>query len=118
VRPATRHWGLRRAEWVTTAVASRMSGAANARWGDPYQARGVVGDLLGFAVFATAGLARGARLRHEAPRCLAGVGIVVLTGPRWPVAMSDRVWWAAVTAGLGGYLVVRRRGLTDRVAEA
>jgi hypothetical protein len=104
-------WGLSPAEWATSVFAYRVSGAMNARWGHPYLARGVVGDLLGLAVLAVAGRALGARPRHEALLCLVAIGAVLLADPDWPLAVDDRTWWLLLAAGLAGYLAVRR-GLT------
>lgn len=104
----TRRFALSRAEYATTAVAAVVSSTAYVTGGFPYLARGVVGDLTGFAVLAAAGLAAGARVRHEAATCLAMIGGVVLLDPDWPLRVSEPLWWAAFTAGLTAYVVVRR----------
>lgn len=105
----TRTFALGRAEAATTAVAGVVSTAAYLRYGHPYLARGVVGDLVGFFVLAVVGLATGRRLRHEAALCLALIGVVVLLRPTWPLSVSDAVWWLLFFAGLLPYFGVRRR---------
>ena len=105
----TRRFALSRVEWATTATAVLVSGGAYARGGPDYLARGVVGDLAGLAVLAAVGLRARARVRHEALVCLAGIGVVVLAGPGWPLALPSALWWAAFVDGLVAYLVVRRR---------
>jgi len=87
---------------------SRHVDADHPAGGYPYLARGVVGDLAGFVLLGAAGLRRKARVRHEALLCLALIGVVVLIGPRWPLQLSEGVWWALFVLGLGAYLVVRR----------
>lgn len=104
----TRSFALLRAELLTTSVAVVTSTAAYLTGGHPYLARGVVGDLAGFVLLGAGGLAVKARLRHEALVCLALIGVVVLIRPRWPLQLSEGVWWAVFVVGLGAYLAVRR----------
>lgn len=108
-RLTTRRFALSRGEWLTTAVAAAVSTTAYLAGGHPYLARGVVGDLLGFAGLAAAGLIVGGRVRHEAAVCLTLIGAVLLTRPSWPLEVPDAVWWIVFVAGLVGYLAVRRR---------
>jgi len=77
--------------------------------GHPYLARGVVGDLLGFAVLGAVGPATHGRVKHEAAICLALIGLVVLAGPRWRPALAEPAWWALFFTGLGIYIAIRRR---------
>lgn len=105
----TRRFALSRAEYATTAVAAVVSSSAYVTGGFPYLARGVVGDLAGFLVLGVAGLAAGARVRHEAAVCLALIGAVLLLDPHWPLQLAEPFWWALFGAGLVGYVVVRRR---------
>jgi MYXO-CTERM domain-containing protein len=105
----TRRFALSRAEWATTAAAAVVSSAGYLAGGQAYLSRGVLGDLAGFALLAALGLARGARVRHEALVCLALIGVVLLLDPRWPVGTGEAPWWAAFAVGLVAYLAVRRR---------
>ena len=105
----TRQLALSRAEYATTAAAVVVSSTAYVTGGFPYLARGVVGDLTGFVVLAAAGLAARARMRHEAAVCLVAIGGVVLLDPDWPLQVGEPLWWAAFTAGLTAYVVVRRK---------
>lgn len=111
-RLTTRRFALSTPEYVTTAVAAAISTAAYLSYGHPYLARGVVGDLAGFALLAAVGAALGARVRHEAAVCLAGIAVLVLAAPKWPLAVRDTLWWLLFAAGLSAYLLLRRR-LTD-----
>jgi len=104
----TRRFALSPLEWVTTVLAGTISGAAYLVVGYPYLARGVVADLFGFAILATVAAVAGARLKHEAATCLALIGLVVLLGPEWPLAVPEVVWWVLFFTGLTGYLAVRR----------
>lgn len=108
-RVTTRRFGLSGVEWVTTSVAAVVSTAAYLSAGYPYLARGVVGDLFGFLLLAVVGTAATARLKHEAAVCLTLIGLVVLIGPQWPLALSEATWWALFVAGVAGYLAVRKR---------
>ena len=108
-RATTRRFALSAGEWVTTAIAALISTGAYLSAGFPYLARGVVGDLLGFAVLSVVGVAAHARVKHEAVVCLALIGLVVLAGPQWPLALSEGVWWAMFFLGLAVYIAVRRR---------
>lgn len=105
----TRRFGLSAAEWVTTSVAVVVSTTAYLTADYPYLARGVAGDLLGFALLAVAGTAAGGRMKHEAAICLTLIGLVVLIRPQWPLALSEPAWWALFFVGLAGYLAVRKR---------
>lgn len=105
--PFVRRFGLDTPEVVSTAIAAVVSGSLFARYGDPYLARGVVGDLLGFAVLSVPLLWQRIRFRHEAMVCLVGIGVVHATGADWPLQVSTAAWWAASAAGLGGYLTLR-----------
>ena len=107
--PLTRRFALSPGEWATTSVAAVVSSAAYVVGGQPYLARGVLGDLLGFAALAALGLRRRARLRHEALLCLACIGAVLVVDPRWPLQLGEPVWWGLFAVGLAGYLAVRRR---------
>ena len=109
VRTTTRRFGRARAEWVTTALPAVASSTGYVAGGHAYLSRGVVGDLLGFAVLAGAAAVTGRRVRHEALLCLTLIGGVLAVGPEWPLRVREAAWWALFTAGLGGYLVVRRR---------
>ncbi len=105
----TTRFALSTAEWLTTVFAAAVSTGAYLAAGQAYLSRGVVGDLLGLLVLAVVGVRLRARLRHEALLCLLLIGLVLAVGPRWPLAVPEPVWWALFLAGLGGYLVVRRR---------
>ncbi|GAC1326648.1 MAG: hypothetical protein NVSMB13_11970 [Mycobacteriales bacterium] len=107
-RLTTRRFALSSAEVGTTVAAAVVSSGAYLVGGFPYLARGVVGDLLGFAALGL--VARGARARaqHEAAVCLAGIGLVLLVEPRWPLALPELAWWGLFTAGLTAYIRVRR----------
>lgn len=99
---------LSRAEAVTTGVAVVASSTGYVLGGHAYLARGVVGDLVGFAVLLAVLLLTGRRLRHEALLCLALIGGVLLLDPQWPLRVGDGWWWAAWSAGLTAYLVPRQ----------
>ena len=105
----TRRFALSRVEYATTGVAAVVSSTAYVMGGFPYLARGVVGDLTGFLVLGIAGVAAGARVRHEAAVCLVLIGGVLALDPTWPLQVSEPLWWAVFTAGLAAYIVVRRR---------
>lgn len=107
VQPFTRTFGLDRAELVSTAVAVVVSTTLFLVVGEPYLARGVVGDLLGFVVLSVPLVAAGRRLRHEAMICLAGIGLVHATGADWPLRWDSATHWTAFTLGLAGYLALR-----------
>ena len=110
----TAHPRLDRSEQVTTGVAVVTSTALYLRYGQPYLARGVVGDLLVLGLLAVPLVRTRTRARHEAAWCLAGIGVVQLVRPRWPLGFSEPVWWAAIGAGLAGYVLVRSRSLAAR----
>ena len=105
----TRRFALSPGELATTGLAAVVSSAAYLTHGHPYLARGVVGDLAGFAVLAAAGSAAGARVRHEALVCLAGIGLVVAAAPQWPLRLPEPAWWGVFAAGLSAYLLLRQR---------
>ncbi len=98
-------------ELATTVAATACSTALYLREGHPYLARGVLGDLLGFAVLGAVLLSHRARARHEALVCLAGIAVVRVAAPTWPLERSPRLWWAAMAASLTSYLALRRRVL-------
>lgn len=105
----TRRFALSTGEWATTAIAAVVSTGAYVSAGYPYLARGVVGDLLGFALLAGVGIAVRARVKHEAAICLGLIGLVVVTGPHWPLALPEAAWWALFFVGLAIYIAIRRR---------
>ncbi len=105
----TQRFALSRAEWATTAVAAAASSTGYVVGGHDYLARGVVGDLVGFALLAGVGLARHARVQHEAATCLTLIGIVLLLDPQWPLRLGEPAWWALFSVGLIAYVAVRRR---------
>ena len=105
----TRRFALDRREAVSTAVAGVVSTAAYLRFGHPYLARGVIGDVLGLVVLALVAFRTGRRLRHEAALCLVLIGAVVLLRPAWPLRVGDGVWWLLFFAGLLPYVGVRGR---------
>lgn len=100
--------GLDRSELATTALAAVVSSTAYVVGGQDYLARGVVGDLAGFAVLGAVLAARGERLRHEALLCLALIGVTVALSPDWPLARSEAFWWVAFSVGLTAYVVPRQ----------
>ena len=103
-------------EVATTIAATACSTLLYLRKGDPYLARGVVGDLFGFAVLSTVLLSHRKRARHEALVCLAGITAVRVAAPTWPLARPPRFWWSAMAAGLASYLALRRRFLAPSSA--
>lgn len=105
----TRPFALSGPEYATTAVAAVVSSSAYLAGGFPYLARGVVGDLSGFALLGIVGVAAGARVRHEAAACLVLIGAVLLLDPHWPLQIPEPAWWALFSTGLAAYVVVRRR---------
>lgn len=84
-----------------------MSASLYARQGRPCLARGVVGDLLGFAALAVPLAVRRRWFRHEALVCLGAIVVVLVLRPRWPLERSPAFWWASFATGLGGYLRLR-----------
>lgn len=109
LRGVTRRWALSRAEWATTAVAAAVSSTAFIVGGQPYLARGVVGDVLGFALLGVGGAVAGGRVRHEAAFCLALIGAVIAADPQWPLRLGAAGWWGVFGLALAGYLAARRR---------
>lgn len=99
------------AEAWSTATATVVSTTLYLALGEPYLARGVVGDLAGLAVLAGVLASTRRRARHEALVCLALIGVVLVVRPDWPLHHGRAAWWAAVIVGLGGYLLVRTRVL-------
>jgi uncharacterized membrane protein len=104
----TRRFALSRSEVVTSSVAALVSTAGYLQGGQPYLSRGVVGDVLGFAVAASVALRAGRRVRHEAAICLAAIGAVLLWDPQWPLRIGEAVWWAVFAVALAMYLFLRR----------
>ena len=105
----TRRFALSRAELLTTAAAATISTGAYLGYGASYLARGVVGDLLGFAILGAVAAGSRARLRHEAAVCLLCIGGVVAARPAWPLRFGELVWWGLFLLGLAAYVVQRRR---------
>ncbi len=105
----TRCFALSRPELLTTAAAGVISTGAYLIDGAPYLARGVVGDLLGFALLGAVAAGSRARLRHEAVVCLACIGAVVAARPVWPLRFGEPVWWGLFGLGLAAYVVLRKR---------
>ena len=104
--------GLDVTEWVTTGAAVVVSTTLYLRYRHPYLARGVVGDLLGFAVLGGCLAVRRQRARHEALVCLAGIGAVWCIRPIWPLRFSSTFWWVVVAVGLAIYVSMRQLVLT------
>lgn len=98
---------------ATTAVAVVASSTGYVTGGFAYLARGVLGDLVGFAVLAGLLLATGRRLRHEALLCLLLIGAVLLVAPDWPLRLAEGWWWLMWSAGLTAYLMLRQPRLNN-----
>ncbi len=111
-RLTTRRFALSSAEVGTTLAAAAVSSGAYLLGGSAYLARGILGDLLGFAVLGVVAHAARARARHEAALCLTGIGLVLLANPRWPLAVPELAWWALFVLGLAAYVRVRQ-GVCD-----
>jgi hypothetical protein len=109
MRLTTERRGLERFETITTVVAVCVSAALYLRYGHPYLARGVIGDLTGLTFITAVVATRHRRVRHEALVCLVAIGIVLAVDPDWPLRGSSTFWWLAVGTGLAAYLVVRNR---------
>ncbi len=107
----TQRFGLDRHELLTSAFAAVVSTGLYLAYGDPYLARGVVGDLLGFAVLSVPLVTWGHRCRHEAFICLVGIGLVHALGLDWPLRLSSLTWWLGFLIGLAGYVMLRQRRL-------
>ena len=105
----TRSFALSRAELLTTAAAALISTGAYLSDGSTYLARGVVGDLLGFAILGAVAAGSRTRLRHEAAVCLVCIGAIVAARPAWPLRLAEPVWWGLFLLGLGAYVVLRKR---------
>lgn len=108
-RATTRRWALSGPEWATTGVAAAVSAAGYVIGGQPYLARGVVGDLLGFAILGSGGALAGGRVRHEAATCLVVISAVLAVDPQWPLRLREAGWWAVFGVGAASYLALRRR---------
>jgi hypothetical protein len=111
-RATTTRTRLDRAELLSSGVAAVVSGGLYLTLGEPYLARGVVGDSLGFAVLVAPLALRSRRARYEALVCLAGIGAVLVMRPTWPLTLPSAAWWAIFCVDLAFYLVVRRIALT------
>jgi hypothetical protein len=109
MRLTSSRWGLERSEVLTTCAAFAISTTLYLRYRHPYLARGVLGDLIGFAVLAAVLATGRRRLRHEALVCLAAILAVLAVHPEWPLRLRSAVWWLLVALGLLAYLVARRR---------
>jgi len=105
----TRRFALSRTEAVTTCAAAVVSTGAYLSGGQPYLARGVVGDLAGFAILAAVAVQTHRRLRHEAALCLTAIGTVLLIDPQWPLRIDEQLWWLLFVVGLVPYVALRRR---------
>lgn len=105
----TSRFALSRAELLTTAAAAVISTSAYLSDGSPYLARGVVGDLLGFAILGAVAAGSKARLRHESALCLVCIGGVLAVRPAWPLRFGEPVWWGLFGLGLALYVVLRKR---------
>jgi len=105
---ATRQFALSRPELATTAAAVVASSALFLRYGHPYLARGVVGDLCGLVALTLLGRRWHARARHEVLWCAVGIGLVVGARPEWPLRLPDPLWWLVIAGALAGYLRLRR----------
>lgn len=105
----TRRFALSRSELVTSGVAAVVSTGSYLTGGQPYLARGVLGDLIGFAALASVAARTHRRVRHEAAFCLTAIAGVLLANPGWPLRISEARWWTLFALGLVSYLGVRRR---------
>lgn len=112
MRLTTEERALEGGELLTTTAAVVISTALYLRSGHPYLARGVVGDIAGLALLTMVLVTRYRRVRHEALVCLAGIGVVLVADPQWPVRRSSGFLWLVITAGLTGYLAARQRLLS------
>lgn len=108
---------LDRVEALSTAAAAVVSTVLYLRQGHPYLARGVIGDIAGFVLLAGVLVSSRRRVRHEALVCLALIVLMLALRPEWPLRYRSSLWWAAVAAGLGGYLVVRTKVLAGTASE-
>ena len=104
----TRRFALGRGELITSGVAAVVSAGGYLTGGQPYLARGVVGDLIGFAALASVAARAHRRVRHEAAFCLTAIGGVLIVNPSWPLRISERLWWAVFALALVVYLGIRR----------
>lgn len=110
MRPTTPEPRLDGSEVASTALAVVASTGLYLRYGHPYLARGVVGDIAGLAVGSLSLILR-RRLRHEALVCLVGIGAIHVSKMRWPLRFSEPVWWSAIALALLAYLPLRRLAL-------
>lgn len=99
---------------ASTAAATVVSVSLYVRDRHAYLARGVLGDLCGFAVPVAL---RRRRMRHEAAVCLVAIAAVLAARPRWPVERPPAFWWVSFDAGLASYLWLRRRRLLRQPLE-
>lgn len=98
-------------EVATTALAVVASTGLYARYGHPYLARGVVGDIAGLAAGSLPLILHHRRLRHEALVCFAGISAIHASRMRWPLRFSGPVWWSAIALALLAYVPLRRFAL-------
>ena len=105
---------LDRSEVVTTLVAATISSGLYVRDGQPYLARGVVGDVVGLAFLATVLRLKGTRARHEALVCLVAIGAVSATRAPWPLRVPALGWWFIVVTVVAAYLRYRNHELSGR----
>lgn len=96
----TRRFALNRTEAVTICAAAVVSTGAYLSGGQPYLARGVVGDLTGFATLAAVPVRTHRRLRHGAALCLTAIGTVLLIDPLIVVIGSPRGRALRIAAGV------------------
>jgi hypothetical protein len=111
MRVTSSRWGFERVEVATTCAAFAVSTLLYVRDRHDYLARGVLGDLVGFALLAAVLALRRRRLVHEALLCLAVIGVVLAARPRWPLGIGSAAWWLIFAVGLCAYVVARRRVL-------
>lgn len=109
VRATSRSRGLERVELVSTGIALAVSTTLYLAYGEPYLARGVVGDLVGLALLTTVITRWRRRLRHEALVCLVGIALVLAVHPEWPLRVREPFWWATIALALAGYVALRQR---------
>ncbi len=113
VQPFTRRFGLDHQEVASTALAAVVFSVL-LLLGEPYLARGVVGDLIGFGLLSVPLVVAGRRLRHEAMVCLMVIALVHAAGADWPLRWGAPTHGTAFLLGLAGYLVLRWKRLPSR----
>jgi hypothetical protein len=111
MRLTSSRWGFERDEAVTTCAAFVVSTLLYLRDRHDYLPRGVLGDLIGFALLAAVLVVDRRRLRHEALLCLAVIGLVLAACPQWPLRLSSTAWWLIFAVGLCAYVAARWRRL-------